>query len=208
MEHKVNSIEIGRVVLARHGPSKGKIGVIVDVIDKNRCIIDGPSGRQIINIRRLSCIKFKFKIVRGAKSKTIHKILTKKYSLNKNSFKSSENKGVYAFTQLERIIKNTNLIKKFKKNLKKTNGTDLNLFAYMIGKQYEKKKMEINKINKNKNHAIIFKFQNIHDRSEIENAGKETISKNFKFSLKSRNSLNFLKEELDNKSRDNLVQLV
>ncbi|KZO91989.1 60S ribosomal protein L14 [Calocera viscosa TUFC12733] len=36
-------VEVGRVVLVNQGPSEGKIAVIVEIIDHNRAIIDGPS---------------------------------------------------------------------------------------------------------------------------------------------------------------------
>ncbi|QRV96214.1 ribosomal protein L14 [Ceratobasidium sp. AG-Ba] len=35
-------VEVGRVVLLKNGPSEGKIATIVEIIDHNRAIIDGP----------------------------------------------------------------------------------------------------------------------------------------------------------------------
>lgn len=35
-------IEIGRVAYVAYGPSKGKLVVIIDVIDQNRVLVDGP----------------------------------------------------------------------------------------------------------------------------------------------------------------------
>ncbi|PWZ00862.1 putative RPL14B-ribosomal protein [Testicularia cyperi] len=36
-------VEVGRVVLVEEGPSAGKLAVVVEVIDHNRAIIDGPT---------------------------------------------------------------------------------------------------------------------------------------------------------------------
>ncbi|KAF9460258.1 ribosomal protein L14-domain-containing protein, partial [Collybia nuda] len=36
-------VEVGRVVLLKSGPFSGKIAVIVEIIDHNRAIIDGPT---------------------------------------------------------------------------------------------------------------------------------------------------------------------
>mmetsp|Transcript_21583 Transcript_21583/g.54463 ORF Transcript_21583/g.54463 Transcript_21583/m.54463 type:complete len:131 (-) Transcript_21583:1359-1751(-) len=70
-----NYIEIGRIVFITFGPSYGKIGLIVDILDKNRCMIDGPPGRQIINIKRIKPTKIKLKIGRSLNSKSVHFIL-------------------------------------------------------------------------------------------------------------------------------------
>ena len=52
----VRFVEIGRVALITYGPEKDKICTIIDVIDNNRVLVDGPlSGvkRQEINIKRI-----------------------------------------------------------------------------------------------------------------------------------------------------------
>ncbi|KAJ2617015.1 hypothetical protein H4S08_000499, partial [Coemansia sp. RSA 1365] len=44
-------VEVGRVVLITHGADAGKIATIVDIVDHNRAIIDGPTtgvSRQVI----------------------------------------------------------------------------------------------------------------------------------------------------------------
>merc|ERR1719228_1892414 len=59
-------VEIGRVAYIAHGPEKGKLAVIIDVIDQNRALIDGPcSGvlRKDIN----------FKIGQSSRSGTVRK---------------------------------------------------------------------------------------------------------------------------------------
>ena len=46
----MNNLGIGKVVSIVYGSSEGKIGVIIDILDEKRCLIDGPCGRQIINL--------------------------------------------------------------------------------------------------------------------------------------------------------------
>ncbi|RCI05826.1 hypothetical protein CU098_013320 [Rhizopus stolonifer] len=49
-------VEVGRVVLINHGVDAGKLAVIVDIIDHNRALIDGPTTgvvRQAFPYKRL-----------------------------------------------------------------------------------------------------------------------------------------------------------
>ncbi|KAI8365127.1 60S ribosomal protein L14 [Blakeslea trispora] len=49
-------VEVGRVVLINHGADAGKLAVIVDIIDHNRALIDGPTTgvvRQAFAYKRL-----------------------------------------------------------------------------------------------------------------------------------------------------------
>merc|ERR1740133_439019 len=64
----------GRVVLVNYGPDAGKLAVIVDVVDTQRCLIVGPStdvARQMIGYKRLSLTDIKVGIGRGAKAKSV-----------------------------------------------------------------------------------------------------------------------------------------
>ncbi|KAK9768770.1 hypothetical protein K7432_000291, partial [Basidiobolus ranarum] len=50
-------VEVGRVVLLNHGPEAGKLAVIVEILDHNRAIVDGPTtgvSRQAYAYRRLT----------------------------------------------------------------------------------------------------------------------------------------------------------
>merc|ERR1712054_250128 len=54
-------VEIGRVALINYGPEEGKLCVIIDVVDQNKALVDGPSTvngvkRQVINFRRLKSL--------------------------------------------------------------------------------------------------------------------------------------------------------
>ena len=65
-------VEIGRVCLVNYGPDEGKLATIIDVVDQNKCLIDGDNiQRQIINFRRIALTDFKVKIARNARGKTL-----------------------------------------------------------------------------------------------------------------------------------------
>jgi len=71
-------VELGRVCIINYGPDYGKLCVIVDVIDHNRVLIDGPSTingirRQQYNLKRLSLTSFKIKIPKGARVRTVQR---------------------------------------------------------------------------------------------------------------------------------------
>jgi large subunit ribosomal protein L14e len=62
-------VEVGRLVLISFGPLADKIGIIVDVIDANRVVIDVPNStepRQVIPIKRLKLTNIVVKIERAA----------------------------------------------------------------------------------------------------------------------------------------------
>ncbi|KAG0746478.1 hypothetical protein G6F57_008420 [Rhizopus arrhizus] len=49
-------VEVGRVVLINSGADAGKLAVIVDIVDHNRALIDGPTtgvARQAFPFRRM-----------------------------------------------------------------------------------------------------------------------------------------------------------
>ncbi|KAJ8613645.1 hypothetical protein CTAYLR_003123 [Chrysophaeum taylorii] len=35
-------VEVGRVCLVNYGPDNGKLGTIIDIVDGNKCLVDGP----------------------------------------------------------------------------------------------------------------------------------------------------------------------
>ena len=58
-------VERGRVVFITHGAYARRVAVIVDIIDQNRVLIDGPCTgvpRRPVNIKRLHLTKFVLKI--------------------------------------------------------------------------------------------------------------------------------------------------
>ncbi|KAI9305638.1 60S ribosomal protein L14 [Cunninghamella echinulata] len=70
-------VQVGRVVLLTHGAESGKLAVIVDIIDHNRALVDGPVtgvARQSYNYRDLSLTPLVIaKLPRAAGQKTVKK---------------------------------------------------------------------------------------------------------------------------------------
>lgn len=69
-------VEVGRVVLINYGPEEGKLAVIIDIVDQNKCLIDGPSSgvaRQVIPFKRIALTDFVIKIQLNAREKTLKK---------------------------------------------------------------------------------------------------------------------------------------
>jgi hypothetical protein len=55
-------VELGRVCLINYGDEAGKLATIVDVIDNNRVLVDGPETgvkRQQINLKRIQLTDIK-----------------------------------------------------------------------------------------------------------------------------------------------------
>jgi len=67
-------VQVGRIAYVAIGPDNGKLVVIVDVIDQNRALVDGPTTgvkRQSMNLKYLHLTKFHVKIPHGAREKTV-----------------------------------------------------------------------------------------------------------------------------------------
>mmetsp|Transcript_19646 Transcript_19646/g.14102 ORF Transcript_19646/g.14102 Transcript_19646/m.14102 type:complete len:135 (+) Transcript_19646:20-424(+) len=69
-------VEIGRVALINYGPEAGKLCTVIDIIDNNRVLVDGPREvtgvhRQVVTCKRLSLTDLVVKIPRNAKEKKI-----------------------------------------------------------------------------------------------------------------------------------------
>ncbi|KAI8972315.1 60S ribosomal protein L14e [Pilobolus umbonatus] len=61
-------VEVGRVVLINQGADAGKVAVIIEIIDHNRALIDGPTtgvARQAFAFRRMVLTPLVVKIPRG-----------------------------------------------------------------------------------------------------------------------------------------------
>ena len=57
-------VEIGRVISINYGPYVGKTAVVLDIVDANKILIEGPhSGvpRMIVPIKRINLTHFKIK---------------------------------------------------------------------------------------------------------------------------------------------------
>ncbi|KAJ1920369.1 hypothetical protein H4219_001344 [Mycoemilia scoparia] len=77
-------VEVGRVVLITHGSSAGKIAVIVDIIDHNRAIVEGPTTgvpRKEVAFRRVTLTDLVVKRVPRATGSTALKKLIEKQDI-------------------------------------------------------------------------------------------------------------------------------
>lgn len=67
-------VEIGRIAYVGYGRNAGKPVAIVDVIDQNRALVDGPCSkvtRQPIRFKRLRLTKFKLNFDHSAPTKVV-----------------------------------------------------------------------------------------------------------------------------------------
>jgi large subunit ribosomal protein L14e len=74
-------VEVGRVVLINYGPESGKLATIIDIVDQNKCLIDGPLeitgvSRQVISYSRIALTDLTVKIQRNARQSTLIKAWT------------------------------------------------------------------------------------------------------------------------------------
>ncbi|VDD90053.1 unnamed protein product [Enterobius vermicularis] len=69
-------VEIGRIVFIGKGKDEGKLAAIVDVIDGNRALIDGPASgvvRCVRNFKDLQLTKFKIPLRHGMRTRNVLK---------------------------------------------------------------------------------------------------------------------------------------
>merc|ERR1712000_309605 len=69
-------VEIGRIVLVNDGPCNGKLAVVVDVVDNNRALVDGPETgvpRQALAFKKMSLTNFVIRVAPFARTRTVSK---------------------------------------------------------------------------------------------------------------------------------------
>ena len=65
------------MVLINYGEDAGKIAVIVDILDGNKCYIDGLDvARQVIPYKRIALTDLMVEVEKGAHSKTVEAAMT------------------------------------------------------------------------------------------------------------------------------------
>jgi len=75
-------VEPGRLALITYGPCAGKICTIIDIVDQQRVVVDGPEkvtgvSRHMLPVKRLSLTDLKAKLSRGAREKALKTALEK-----------------------------------------------------------------------------------------------------------------------------------
>ncbi|KAF9936510.1 hypothetical protein BGZ67_002279 [Mortierella alpina] len=94
-------VEVGRVVMVNYGPDAGKLAVIVDIIDHNRALVEGPTtgiARGAYAFRRLTLTPLVVKIPRNA-GQTVLKAAIEKQDLAASWAKTSWAKKIASRAQ-------------------------------------------------------------------------------------------------------------
>ena len=79
-------VEIGRVIRVFRGPHRGKMAVIIDVIDSNRVLVNSLDfPRSQVNIKNIILTGLTVKVPRNARKATLKKVLTKDNTVQKYS---------------------------------------------------------------------------------------------------------------------------
>mmetsp|Transcript_13339 Transcript_13339/g.17478 ORF Transcript_13339/g.17478 Transcript_13339/m.17478 type:complete len:134 (+) Transcript_13339:67-468(+) len=81
-------VEVGRVVYINYGPDAGKLATIIDIVDSNKCLVEGPADitgvhRTVVSFSRIALTDLTVKIQRGARAKTLKKAWEEADTLNK-----------------------------------------------------------------------------------------------------------------------------
>jgi len=113
-------VEIGRVVLINYGPETGKLATIIDIVDQNKCLIDGPVNltgvtRQMISFKRIALTDLKADICRNARQKTLTK--------------------AWVDGKIEEKWESTSWAKKLSAKKKRAKLTDFGRFKVMVAKK-------------------------------------------------------------------------
>lgn len=117
-------VEIGRVAMINYGAENGKLCVIINLLDMNKALVDGPKSltgvsRQIIGLSRLTLTDFVVKIPVNARIG----VLTK---------------AVKAAGIVEKFAE-TPIAKKMALQKKRANATDFDRFKVMVARKTRSK---------------------------------------------------------------------
>ncbi|KAJ1360219.1 hypothetical protein KIN20_019142 [Parelaphostrongylus tenuis] len=126
-------VQIGRVVFIAKGKDAGKIATIVDVVDGNKVLIDGPSTgvvRCVRNLKDLQLTKFVVKIRVGQRTKRV--------------------KEAFDAAKISEEFKKTNWSKKIEQKAIRAKMTDYERYKLMKAKQMRNRlvRIELAKLRK------------------------------------------------------------
>ncbi len=112
-------IEVGRLIVKTAGRDSGKIGVIIDIIDKNHVLIDGQVRRKKCNIQHIEILDQKIKIKQKATTDNVIKELKElKIDARKTKSKPKKERPIRQRKQKERTEEKPKKEKKVKKEKK------------------------------------------------------------------------------------------
>ena len=106
--------------LINYGPESGKLCTIIDIVDGNRALVDGPVSltgvsRQTINFKSLSLTKIKVGITRNARLAQLEKVFKKEDVLAKWA--------------------ETSTAKRLARRMKRANMNDFDRFKLMVARK-------------------------------------------------------------------------
>lgn len=121
--------EIGRVVVISYGPDAGKLAVIVDILDQNRALVDGPAAvtgvsRSVVDFKSLSLTDY---VLKGA-------VDGKSYTLPRNARQAT----IASFLKVFGVVEKFNASawgKKVAARKEKAESTDFSRFVLKAKKQ-------------------------------------------------------------------------
>ncbi|XGW22695.1 hypothetical protein V3C99_005142 [Haemonchus contortus] len=119
-------VQIGRVVFIAKGKDAGKIATIVDVVDGNRVLIDGPSTgviRCVRNLKDLQLTKFVVNVRVGQRTKKV--------------------KEAFDGAKVDQLFKQTTWAKKMAQKKIRAKLTDFERFKLMKAKQMRNRHVRI-----------------------------------------------------------------
>ncbi|MEK6934469.1 MAG: 50S ribosomal protein L14e [Nanoarchaeota archaeon] len=112
-------MEVGRLIVKTAGRDSGKIGVIIDIIDKNHVLIDGQVRRKKCNIQHIEILDQKIKIKQKATTDNVIKELKElKIDARKTKSKPKKERPIRQRKQKERTEEKPKKEKKVKKEKK------------------------------------------------------------------------------------------
>ncbi|EAN82805.1 putative 60S ribosomal protein L14 [Trypanosoma cruzi] len=84
---KANYIRAGRLVRIIRGPRQDRVGVVVDIIDGNRVLVENPADkkmwRHVQNLKNVEPLKFSVELSRNCSTRTLKNVLAEKKILEK-----------------------------------------------------------------------------------------------------------------------------
>nr|CCC90801.1 unnamed protein product [Trypanosoma congolense IL3000] len=108
---RANYIRSGRLVRIIRGPRQDRIGVIIDIVDANRVLVENPSDgkmwRHVQSIKNVEPLRLCVPISRNCSSKVLKEAMTsaktlEKYATTKSAVRIAAKKALAESTDFER----------------------------------------------------------------------------------------------------------
>uniref|UniRef100_UPI00358E588D large ribosomal subunit protein eL14 n=1 Tax=Myxine glutinosa TaxID=7769 RepID=UPI00358E588D len=162
-------VELGRIAHVGYGPHADKLVVIVNVVDQNRALVDGPcSGvkRQSMPFKILHLTDFVIKIPYGCRQKAVREAWTK--------------------ADITKRWEASNWYRKMDARKRKANMTDFDRYKLMKVKRMRNRiiKAELRRLRKTEMKAKLCKKDKVKDKDSKKKMEKSTSSAGAKKAVK------------------------